>query len=183
MSLSLGQVLNSRYRIVRLLGQGGFGAVYRAWDTNLNEPVALKESFETTPSAQKQFQLEAKLLFKLHHANLPRVHDFFIIQDQGMYLVMDYIEGEDLGQMQERNGGPLPEAQVLPYIKQVCDALIYLHNLNPPIIHRDIKPANIRIDSQGQAFLVDFGIAKVYDANLKTTQSARAITPGFSPVE
>jgi serine/threonine protein kinase len=110
MTLSPGQILNNRYRIVMLLGQGGFGAVYRAWDTNLDEPVALKESVETSPSVRKQFQLEAKLLFRLVHTNLPRVHDAFVLPNQGMYLVMDYIEGEDLGTMLEKAGGPLREA-------------------------------------------------------------------------
>jgi serine/threonine protein kinase len=94
--LSSGQILNNRYRIVKLLGQGGFGAVYLAWDINLDGLVALKESIETSPAAQKQFQLEAKLLFRLVHSNLPRVIDHFIIPGQGSYLAMDYVEGEDL---------------------------------------------------------------------------------------
>lgn len=183
MTLSPGQTLNNRYRIVNLLGQGGFGAVYKAWDTNLGEPVALKESFETSPAAQKQFQLEAKLLFKLHHNNLPRVHDFFMVSGQGMYLVMDYIEGEDLDNMLKKAGGVLREAQVLPWIGQVCDALSYLHSQNPPVIHRDIKPANIKITPEGRAMLVDFGIAKIYDPTLNTTAGARAVTPGYSPQE
>ena len=183
MTLTPGDMLNNRYRIVRLLGQGGFGAVYRAWDINLDEPVALKESFETSPVAQRQFQLEAKLLFKLRHDHLPRVHDYFVIPDQGMYLVMDYIEGEDLAGLLQQNGGPLPQEKVLTWAGQVCDALTYLHSQDPPVIHRDIKPANIRITPAGQAMLVDFGIAKVYDPQAKTTVGARAVTPGFSPNE
>jgi serine/threonine protein kinase len=175
MPLSPGQTLNNRYRIVRLLGQGGFGAVYRAWDTNLDEPVALKESFETSPSAQKQFQLEAKLLF--------RVHDTFVIPDQGMYLVMDYIEGQDLESMLQKADQPLPVTQVVGWIGQICDALSYLHAQNPPVIHRDLKPANIRITPDGRAVLVDFGIAKVFDESLQTTTGARALTPGFAPLE
>ncbi|MBN2550017.1 MAG: LysM peptidoglycan-binding domain-containing protein [Anaerolineales bacterium] len=183
MPLSLGQTLNNRYRIVNLLGQGGFGAVYKAWDANLGEPVALKESIESSPAAQKQFQLEAKLLFKLHHNSLPRVHDFFIVPGQGMYLVMDYIEGEDLESLRIKAGGRLAEAQVLLWIGQVCEALSYLHSQNPPVIHRDIKPTNIRITPNGSAMLVDFGIAKVFDPNLRTTLGARAVTPGYSPTE
>ncbi len=183
MPLTSGQLINNRYRIVKLLGQGGFGAVYRAWDTNLDEPVALKESFETSPAAQKQFQLEAKLLFKLRHANLPRVHDFFVIAGQGMYLVMDYIEGEDLRTMLQQSGRPLLEAQVLEWAVQVCDALEYLHSQKPPIIHRDIKPANIKITPEGKAMLVDFGIAKILDELQSTTGGARAVTPGYSPPE
>jgi len=183
MPLSAGQILNNRYRIVKLLGQGGFGAVYRAWDMNLDVPCAVKENLELSQTAQTQFRREASLLATLHHSNLPRVTDHFFIPNQGQYLVMDFIEGDDLKTMLERAGGPLPEGQVLPWIAQVCDALTYLHNQQPPVIHRDIKPANIRITSKGQAVLVDFGIAKVYNANLATTQGARAITPGYSPQE
>jgi serine/threonine protein kinase len=183
MPLSPGQILNNRYRIVKLLGQGGFGAVYRAWDTNLNGPVAVKENFDPSPASQNQFAREASMLFLLRHNNLPRVIDHFNIPTQGQYLVMDFVEGEDLDAMLDQTGGWLAEASVLPWIEQVCDALAYMHAQNPPIIHRDIKPANIKITPQGKAMLVDFGIAKAYDPNSATTQGARAVTPGFSPNE
>ncbi|MEW5871938.1 MAG: bifunctional serine/threonine-protein kinase/formylglycine-generating enzyme family protein [Chloroflexota bacterium] len=176
-------MLHNRYRIVKLLGQGGFGAVYRAWDTNLNGPCAVKENFDTSPAAQAQFAREASLLFNLRHPNLPRVFDSFTVTGQGQYLVMDYIEGEDLAHLLERTGAPLDEEQALAWIGQVCTALSYLHAQNPAVIHRDLKPANIRITPQGQAMLVDFGIAKVYDPTLKTTVGARAVTPGYSPPE
>jgi hypothetical protein len=95
---------------------------------------------------------------------------------------MDFVEGEDLQDMLERRGS-LPETEVLPWIAAVCDALAYLHSQSPPIIHRDLKPANIKITPEGKAVLVDFGIAKVFDTQLRTTIGARAITPGFSPPE
>jgi serine/threonine protein kinase len=171
------------YRIVELLGQGGFGSVYRAWDINLDSSCALKENLDTTPDAQKQFRSEALILANLNHPNLPRVRDHFIISGQGQYLVMDYIEGVDLQELLDQQGGPLLEKQILPWIGQICDALTYLHNQNPPIIHRDIKPANIKITPKGKAVLVDFGIAKVYDPKLSTTKGARAVTPGYSPHE
>jgi serine/threonine protein kinase len=183
MPLSSGQVLNNRYRIVQLLGQGGFGAVYRAWDLNLNNSVALKENLNTSPDAVRQFEREARLLANLRHQGLPYVIDHFTLPDQGQYMVMEFIEGQDLQNMLERSGHGLPEAQILPWFIQVCDALIYLHTQSPPIIHRDIKPANIKITPQGQAILVDFGIAKVYQAGSKTTIGARAVTQGFSPPE
>lgn len=182
MPLNTGQILNSRYRIVKLLGQGGFGAVYKAWDLNFNLPCAVKENLDTTAPAQRQFEREARLLRTLHHSNLPQVIDHFILPGQGQYLVMDFIEGEDLQSMIDHRGA-LPEAQVLTWVAEVCDALAYMHSQNPPIIHRDIKPANIKITPQGQATLVDFGIAKVFDAALKTTLGAQAITPGYSPPE
>jgi Tol biopolymer transport system component/predicted Ser/Thr protein kinase len=183
MPLTSGQILNTRYRIVKLLGQGGFGAVYRAWDLNLSRPCAIKENLETTLEAQQQFQREAQMLSNLHHPNLPRVIDYFFISGQGQYLVMDFVEGDDLQSILDNAGNPLLESQVLPWIHQVCDALSYLHRQNPPIIHRDVKPRNIIITPSGQAMLVDFGIAKLYDPQLKTTIGARAVTPGYSPNE
>lgn len=183
MILSAGDVLHQRYRIVRLLEQGGFGAVYRAWDTVLGHSCAVKENLDTAPDAQRQFEREAKILAGLAHPNLPRVIDHFFVPNQGQYLVMDLVEGQDLQAMLEERGGPLPEEQVLGWVGQVCDALTYLHSQNPPVIHRDIKPANVRITPAGRAMLVDFGIAKTYDAAIKTTVGARAVTPGYSPYE
>lgn len=183
MPLSIGQVLNNRYRIVKLLGQGGFGTVYRAWDINLNAPCALKENYDASPEALRQFAKEASMLANLRHANLPKVIDHFSLPGQGQYLVMEYIEGQDLQEMLNRAGGPLPEAQALAWIGQVCDALSYLHSRSQPVIHRDLKPANIRITPEGQAVLVDFGIAKILDPAKRTSTAARAVTPGYAPFE
>ena len=183
MPLSTGQVLNNRYRIVKLLGEGGFGAVYRAWDLNLKRAFALKENFDLSPKSARQFEREATFLADLHHPNLPRVIDCFMIPEQGQYLVMDFIEGQTLDEILVKVGTPLPEAQVIPWIEQVCDALTFLHNQNPPVIHRDIKPANIKITPEGKAVLVDFGIAKAYLGQQQTTLGARAITEGYSPPE
>jgi WD40 repeat protein len=182
MPLALDQVLHNRYRIVKLIGQGGFGAVYRAWDTAIHQPCAVKENLDTSPEAQRQFQREASILAGLRHPNLPRVTDHFFISDQGQYLVMDFVEGEDLQAMLDQHGS-LPESQVLTWIGQVCDALVYLHSQPSPIIHRDIKPANIKICPGAQVMLVDFGIAKIYDPHLSTTVGAKAVTPGYSPPE
>ena len=190
MPLISGQVLNNRYRIVKLLGQGGCGAVYKAWDINLNGAVAVKENFDTLPAAQGQFAREASILFNLRHPNLPRVIDHFNLPGQGQYLVMDYIEGEDLEELCVRGGGRLDESQVLPWIGQVLDALTYMHAQQPPVIHRDIKPANIKITKSNdptqpseKAILVDFGVAKIYDPSQRTLTGARAVTPGYAPFE
>lgn len=182
MPLQPGQVLNSRYRIVRLLGQGGFGAVYRAWDTNLNRPCAVKENLDTSPEAQRQFMREATVLANLSHPNLPRVTDHFILPAQGQYLVMDFVEGEDLASLIKRQGSVPPE-QALAWVSQVADALTYLHNRQPPVVHRDVKPSNIRLTPDGRAMLVDFGLVKLYDPHLHTTMGARAVTPGYAPPE
>jgi serine/threonine-protein kinase len=183
MTLNIGdRIYHDRYRIDGLLGQGGMGAVYKGWDFNLEIPVAIKENLDLTPEAQKQFNREAGMLARLAHPNLPRVTDYFTLPGQGQYLVMDYIEGEDLKSMLDRLGH-LPEDQVLSWIGQITDALEFLHNQDPPIIHRDIKPGNIRIRPNGRAALVDFGIAKFYDPNKATTTGAKAVTPGYSPPE
>jgi basic membrane protein A len=183
MPLERGQLIHDRYRIVKLLGQGGFGAVYRAWDVSLERPCALKENLDTSQEAQRQFKREAVILANLSHPNLPHVIDHFILPGQGQYLVMEFVDGEDLQSMLESKGGPLDVLQILPWVGQICDALSYLHSQNPPIIHRDIKPANIKITPAGKAVLVDFGIAKIFDPQLRTTIGARAVTPGFSPPE
>jgi formylglycine-generating enzyme required for sulfatase activity/predicted Ser/Thr protein kinase len=183
MSLQPGTKLFDRYRIVKALNQGGFGAIYHAWDTALGRPCALKENLDTSEEARRQFEREAKILANLSHPNLPRVTDYFFVPAQGQYLVMDFVEGQDLQNKLEQHGMPLPEVQVLTWIEQVCDALEYLHAQTPPIIHRDVKPANIQITPDGRVVLVDFGIAKLYDPGLKTTHGARAVTPGFSPHE
>ncbi len=183
MTLNVGSVIHNRYRIARLVGQGGFGAVYRAWDMALSQPVALKENVDSGPESQRQFEQEARLLAGLRHPNLPRVIDHFILPDQGQYLVMDFVEGRSLAQMLRDRGGPLDEAEARQWIHQICNAVEYLHTRTPPIIHRDIKPDNIIVTADGRAMLVDFGISKLYDAQRGTTMGARAITPGYSPPE
>ena len=182
MPLSTGQVLNNRYRIDSLLGQGGMGAVYRAWDWNLDMNMAIKENLDASPRAYNQFSREAQILSRLHHPNLPRVTDYFLIPGEGQYLVMDFAEGEDLQTMLDRTG-VLPEPQVIGWMIQVCDALSYLHEQPSAIIHRDIKPANIKVQPNGRVMLVDFGIAKFYDPHMVTLRGARAVTPGYSPPE
>src|SRR5512139_1574257 len=119
MPLTAGQVLNNRYRIVSLLAQGGFGAVYRAWDINLNRPCAVKENMDVSPEAQRQFTREATVLANLSHPNMPRVTDHFILPGQGQYLVMDFVEGDDLASI-VRQRGPVPVKQAIMWISQVA---------------------------------------------------------------
>jgi serine/threonine protein kinase len=182
MALEPGYLLNNRYRIIEILGQGGMGSVYRARDENLNVDVAVKDNFFTTDEYARQFHREAIILAGLRQSNLPRVTDHFVIPGQGQYLVMDYIAGEDLRQRMDRLG-LLPEDEVIKVGAAICDALSYLSSCVPPIIHRDIKPGNVKIDPQGQIFLVDFGLAKILYGSQMTTTGARAMTPGYSPPE
>ena len=182
MTLERGALLHKRYRIVEILGQGGMGSVYRAVDENLGVDVAVKENLFTTDEYARQFRLEAVILANLRHPNLPRVTDHFVIGDQGQYLVMDYIEGEDLRQRMERMGN-ITEDDAILMGAAMCDALSYLHTRKPPILHRDIKPGNVKITPDGHIFLVDFGLAKVLHGSQATTTGARAMTPGYSPPE
>ena len=181
--LKTGQVLNNRYQIHAVLGQGGFGAVYKGWDDNVQRHCAIKENLQVTPEAQKQFKREAVMLANLNHPHLVRVTDYFIISNQGQYLVMDFVDGIDLQTALINYGKALPLADTLKWTLQICEALIYIHSQNPPIIHRDIKPANIRVTPQGNAILVDFGLAKAFEANAKTSTGARGLTPYFAAPE
>ena len=179
--LEPGALLERRYRIRQLLGHGGMGAVYLAQDTRLDVLCAVKEAFYTTPEALAQFEREAQLLAKLKHPHLPRVTDYFAEQAR-YYLVMEYIPGEDLLTWRAQRDAPT-DRQVIAWACQLLDALAYLHGRQPPVIHRDIKPANIKLTAEGQVVLVDFGIAKVFDPDGLTTTGAKAISPGYSPLE
>ena len=181
-NLKAGDYLNNRYRINAIIAKGGMGAVYEAYDISLNLRVAIKENRVINQAASKQFQQEAIILASLKHPNLPRVTDHFIIGDKGEYLVMDFIDGEDLHE-KISGFGSLSHKEVIALGIAVCDALIYLHNQNPPVLHRDIKPGNIKISSSEGIFLVDFGLAKFSSLGQITTTGAQSITPGYAPPE
>ena len=179
MELSPGTLLKDRYLIKELLGQGGMGAVYLAEDTALDQLVAVKSNLNPGEQSLRQFEVEARLLAKLRHPNLPLVFDHFII-DSVQYLVMDYIPGGNLSQ-QLKDEGAQAVYKVLEWSEQITSALAYLHKQDPPIIHRDIKPANLKITPEGKIVLVDFGIAKASSGH--TTVGAQGYTPGYAPPE
>ena len=178
-------VLQSRYRIVRQLGQGGMGAVYEAVDQRLDTTVALKETLFADDRLRKQFEREARLLARLHHPALPRVSDHFSEGD-GQFLVMQFIPGDDLSEMMNRKRGPFPADQVLTWADQLLDALDYLHTQDPQIVHRDIKPQNLKLTSRGQIILLDFGLAKGQASDISRVTTAASIfgyTPNYAPLE
>src|SRR6266496_4797207 len=178
-------VLQNRYRIIRLLGQGGMGAVYEALDQRLDTTVALKETLFADERLRKQFEREARLLARLHHPALPRVSDHFPEGD-GQFLIMQYIGGEDLAEMVAQRRGPFPPDQVLTWADQLLDALDYLHTQEPPIIHRDIKPQNLKLTPRGEIILLDFGLAKgtfALQSQTASTKSVYGYTPQYAPLE
>lgn len=193
MTLSEGQLLHRRYRIEHLAGRGGYGAIYKAFDTALNCRCAVKENLAPDAQAERQFEQEAQILARLHHPNLPRVIDHFVLPGpggsdhagagQGQYLVMDYVEGRNLQEIMRRRLRPMSEEEALTIIGQVCAALTYLHNQSPPIVHRDVKPQNIIVTPEGAVMLVDFGVSKVAGANIDTLPGARGVTPGYAAPE
>jgi serine/threonine protein kinase len=180
MPLDTGEILEGRYRIDALVVQGGMGAIYRAVALELNTLVAIKENRQFAPEGQRQFAREAGLLHQLRHPNLPRVTDHFFLPGRGQYLVMAYVEGDDLEQILARQGCP-SQAQALGIIDRVLDALTYLHAQD--IVHRDVKPADIKITPGGQVFLVDFGLVKAQAALQSTAAGARGVTSGYAPPE
>ncbi len=178
-------VLQNRYRVIRLLGQGGMGAVYEAMDERLDTNVALKETLFTDERLRKQFEREARLLARMHHPALPRVSDHFA-EGEGQFLVMQFIPGDDLSQMMSLKRGPFPLDQVLTWGDQLLDALDYLHTQDPQIIHRDIKPQNLKLTGRGQIILLDFGLAKGQGGGVSVVTTSASIfgyTQNYAPLE
>ena len=177
--------LQNRYRIVRLLAQGGMGAVYQALDQNLGSTIAVKETLFTDDSLRNAFEREARLLANLRHAALPKVTHHFTEGD-GQFLVMDFIPGDDLMRMLEHRGSPFPVEDVLEWADQLLGVLEYLHKRQPPIVHRDIKPHNLKLTEEGQIVLLDFGLAKGaawQRSHLTTGSSIFGYTPSYAPPE
>lgn len=169
--LKADDVLRSRYRIIRIIGQGGMGSIYLADDLRLEGRLcALKEvehdrsmPAEMLKQAREQFLREATVLARLDHPNLPKVSDFFSSGGRD-YLVMDFVPGKDLRTLMNearQKSEFLPERDVLNWASQLADALSYMHSQNPPILHRDIKPGNLKLMPTGLLKLVDFGLVKI----------------------
>ncbi len=170
----------ANYQIVRLIGNGAFGAVYEAEALQgASGRVAIKETFD--PDSLRSFMSEFAVLSRLHHDNLPQYYEVFEADGHG-YLVMELVPGQSLEEILAAEQRPLREAQVLGYAVQLCDVLTYLHDQNPPILHRDIKPANIRLTPHGLIKLVDFGLLK--QGTEQTRHTLRGIgTLVYAPFE
>ncbi|MHB8999996.1 MAG: serine/threonine-protein kinase [Thermoanaerobaculia bacterium] len=156
--LQSGRLLQGRYRITSLLGEGGMGTVYEVVDERLHSTVALKQTTLASEHLRAQFEREARLLARLRHPALTKVIDHFSEED-GQFLVMEYIEGPDLHQRMKQRGAPFAVQEVVAWSDQLLDALDYLHTQATPIVHRDIKPQNLKLTIRTQIILLDFGLA------------------------
>jgi len=177
-------ILQSRYRVLRHLGNGGMGAVYQAVDLRLGHTVALKQTLTADVELWKHFEQEARLLAQLNHPVLPRVTDYFT-EGNRAFFVMQFIDGLDLAEIIAQQPGPFPQKAVIAWADQLLDALIYLHSHARQIIHRDIKPHNLKVTPTGQIALLDFGLAKSggLNSHLESSHSVFGYTPRYAPLE
>ena len=190
-----------RYRIEKVLGQGGFGITYSGYQTNLEAKVAIKEFFmkdlcnrdsntsqvtvgsvgsrETVELFRQKFIKEARNIFRLKHRHIIPVIDVF--EENGTaYYVMEHIGGGSLAD--KVRGGALPEEEAVRYTRQVADALAFVHSKR--MMHLDVKPANILLSDDDSAVLIDFGLAKQYDTEGQQTSSTPVgISHGYAPIE
>src|SRR6185436_7812741 len=169
MPLSAGQTLD-HYRIESKLGEGGMGVVYKARDTSLDRPVAVKvlPADKVADLGRKQrFVQEAKAASALNHPNIVTIHD--IRSDSGVdFIVMEYLAGQTLGEAIASQG--MRPAQVLKYAAQIADALATAHGAG--IIHRDLKPSNIMVTAEGRVKILDFGLAKLLEPGESSVEGA-----------
>lgn len=157
---SPGELLADRYELRRLLGRGGMGEVWRAWDTELERDVALKSllpHLAAEPELIGRFRREARALARLRHPGIVGVFDLLRLPDGRIFLVLEFVPGEPLDRTMAR--GPLPWTRVADIGARVCDALEAAHAEG--IVHRDIKPSNVLIEPAGQVRVADFGLARL----------------------
>lgn len=184
--LKPGELFVDRYQIQEIIGIGGMGTVYRARDTNFKaiRLVAIKEMISqiTDPLVRKNiyaiYERESNILATLRHQSIPRIYDYFILNDRA-YVVMEFIHGRDLDDILAETTTFFPQDLVINWAVELCDVLHYLHSNKPePVIFRDIKPSNIMVNQQNHPVLVDFGIAKLFESRQKNTMVG---TQGYSP--
>ncbi|MDR1272727.1 MAG: serine/threonine protein kinase [Clostridiales Family XIII bacterium] len=183
----IGEVIEGKYEILKQIGKGGMSKVYLAMDLRLNKQWAIKEIMRQGMDSERNNEIvvnsaivEANMIKTLDHYNIPHVNDI-LEYDDFIYVVMDYVEGESLLKI-IKTEGPQPQARVIKWGKQLCDALHYLHTRIPPIVYRDMKPANVMVKPDGDVKLIDFGIAREYkEVNIADTTVLGTV--GYAPPE
>ncbi len=165
-----------KYKVAELIGEGGFGRVFKGWDPNLKRPVAIKTCSLRQSDMRERFIREAEIAANLQHANITTVYDFG--EEAGEpYLVQEYLSGEDLDHVVKRRDA-LPLGTKIHYLLQIAEGLRYAHSRG--VIHRDVKPANMRVLDDGQVRIMDFGIAKLVEETQRLTQVGMTIgTAGY----
>lgn len=182
--LEIGSLLDNKYRVLDVVGHGGMSTVYLARNEKANKSWAIKEVLkqgqEDLEIKKNSLIAETEMLKKLNHPNLPAIID--VIETEDTFLVvMDYIEGNDLGEIIDEFGAQ-PQDKVIEWAKQVCDVLSYLHTRTPVIIYRDLKPANIMLKPDGNITLIDFGTAR--EAEVKDVANTVSLgTKGYAAPE
>ncbi len=190
-----GKILQNRYQLAKILGQGGFGAAYLAEDIKLQRRCVVKQmltpkgiSAEQLALYRANFEREAKLLVQLNdpgHPNIPEIYDYFT-DASGNYLVMKFIEGLSLKDVVDQSQGSIPWREAVRYVIDMCDALDYMHSHgSEPIMHRDIKPPNILLGNDNRVWLLDFGLAKadLVEGAGGAEASMAAGSLGYTPLE
>ena len=176
-TLAPGSVLGGRYEILKTLGEGGMGAVFKAHDTEVDRFVALKvirPELGSSTEVLQRFRQELVLARQITHRNVVRIYDLGVA-DRVRFISMEYIEGEELGQILKKRG-KLPPREAAEIILQVCYGLAAAHEAG--VVHRDLKPQNIMIDHEGRAAVMDFGIASSTEAVILLTQASRGDAEG-----
>jgi eukaryotic-like serine/threonine-protein kinase len=182
---AIGSVIDGKYEILKLIGQGGMSKVYLAMDKRLNKQWAVKEIEKRGRDKNNEVIIqsaiaEANMIKRLDHPALPRIVDI-IDNGQVIFVIMDYIEGEPLSKILDEYGAQ-PQELVIDWAKQLCEVLDYLHTCDPAIIYRDMKPANVMLKPDGHLKLIDFGIAREFkEQNLADTVSLG--TKGYAAPE
>lgn len=189
-TLHAGTVLQDRYRVISTLGIGGFSTVYKARDLrfpSVDKLCAIKEMviFTADPQLRAQtiqsFEQEASMLAVLNHPAIPLVSDYFT-EGNRSYLILELVEGVNLEQWLESTKEPLDQQRALGWALQICEALVHLHNQKPqPVVFRDLKPSNVMLDKEKRLRLIDFGIAKLFEAD--QVRGTMIGTEGYTPPE
>lgn len=185
MATSIDSVFGGKYEVFRELGRGGMSVVYLAMDRNLNKQWAIKEIRKRAQDQHgdvyvQSLVTEANLMKRLDHPAIPRIVDI-VENNEAIYVVMDYVEGESLDKVLDKFG-PQPQDVVLDWAKQLADALNYLHCQNPPVIYRDMKPANVMLKPEGTVKLIDFGTAREFKGT-KSSDTVVLGTKGYAAPE
>jgi serine/threonine protein kinase/Tfp pilus assembly protein PilF len=180
--LTTGSIFAGRYQIIEELGKGGMGKVYRVLDKELKEEVALKLIKPEIASDKKileRFSNELKLARKISHKNVGRMYE--LMEEKGTrYITMEYVPGEDLKRL-IRKIGQLGAGQAIPIAKQICNGLGEAHRLG--VVHRDLKPQNVMVDEEGNARILDFGIARAIKGKGITDAGVMVGTPEYMSPE